>query len=137
MGTADSYQNVLLALAVWREARGSTAEAKAGIKHSILNRVAQPAGPYHHCRDIISNILCPAQFSSFSRKDANAVLLPDPSHGMDWAAWLECCAVVDTDQPDPTGGADTYYSIDIEAPAYDLPDKFTAQIDRFRFFKLY
>ena len=38
--TLESYSSVLTALAIWREARGESQEARRGVLHVILNRVA-------------------------------------------------------------------------------------------------
>ena len=136
MSTVESYERVLLALAIWREARGQSREAKAAVKHVVLNRAANPRGPFAKCPDVVSNILQPAQFSSFNRGDANAAVLPNPRNPGDWKAWLECCAVVDEDQPDPVDGSNYYFSVDIPAPSWAAPSKFIRQIGAFRFFRL-
>lgn len=133
---ATSYANILLALAVWREARGSSRAAKSGVKHVILNRVADPKGPYAHCKDVVSTILCPYQFSSFTRNDPNAALLPNPATEGDWAAWLECCSVVDDNDPDGTSGATHYFDSSIKPPAWADPSKVTVKIDHFTFYRL-
>src|SRR5437879_2493222 len=102
MSTIDTYPNILLALCIWREARGQDTAVKSGVKHVILNRAVRPSGPYVHCPDVVSNILAPYQFSSFNRNDPNASLLPNPKNSVDWEAWVQCCAVVDMEDVDPT-----------------------------------
>lgn len=136
MATLDQYSNLLLALAIWREARSQDRQAMLGVKHVILNRVAHPAGPYARCPDVVSTILCPYQFSSFNVEDPNATRLPNPKYPNDWMAWEECCAVVDSGDPDPTGGANYYFSVGIVPPNWAEPSKFTVQIGAFRFYKL-
>lgn len=134
--TADHYSQVLLALCIWREARNQSKPAKTGVKHVILNRVADPKGPYRNCTDIVQTILKPYQFSSFLPKDANASLLPDPCKPAEWKAWLECCDVVDSSEADPTSGATHYFSVDIAPPAWATPDKFTIALGAFRFYRI-
>lgn len=137
MTTFDNYPNFLLALCLWREARNQPIAAQTGIKHTILNRAANPKGPYRHCPDVITNILCPAQFSSFNKGSSQAVLIPDPDHSIDYKAFEQCCDVADTQDQDPTNGATHYYDISIQAPAWATPETFTCQIGRIRFHKLY
>ena len=132
MTTAESYERSLLALCLYREARGESRDAKVGVKHVILNRLADPIPPYGLCDTIPKIILCPRQFSSFNRLDPNSSLMPLGTE----LAWLECCEVVDADTQDPTGGATHYYSDNIPAPAWAEPAKFTVQIGAFRFYKL-
>jgi len=139
----DQYPNVLLALCLWREARGQSLEVKRAIRWVILNRVAHPSGPFVACRDLVSTILCPRQFSSFNAGDPNAAKMPSPKNPADWAAWLACCAVVDEPTEDAsgasldtTGGANYYFDTSIQPPAWADPLKLTKQIDTTRFYKL-
>ena len=131
-----SDPGMLLALCIWREARGQSPEAWAGVKHVILNRAANPKGPYSHCADVVSNILAPFQFSSFNPGTPEAGLLPNPAHTADFTAWLNICDLVDRQTADQTQGATHYFSVDIEPPAWASPEHFTVQIGAFRFFRL-
>ena len=143
--TFQSYADVLLALCMWREARGGSASLQYAIMRVIFNRVAEPKGPYSKCRSAVEVILCPFQFSSFNQGDANAAKLPDPSRKTDWAAWLQCCSIVDaaadpvsyqSEMGDPTKGATHYFDDSITPPAWADPSKLTLQIERVRFYKL-
>lgn len=141
--TAETYPNILLALCIWREARNQSRDARVGVKHVIMNRAARPAGPYRRCKTIQQNILqgaypskLPAQFSSFNHSDPNSSLLPNEDYAADWAAWLDCCAIVDEIEPDPTGGATYYFDTNIPAPRWADPKQFTVQIGKLRFYAL-
>jgi|SRR5476651_597573 N-acetylmuramoyl-L-alanine amidase len=136
MLTAEMYSSVLLALAIFREARGSSRQAKLAVKHVILNRVAHPSGPFSGCHDVVSNILAPFQFSSFNPKDPNSSLLPNPRLTAEWPAWLECCEVVDSNEADITGGANYYFDTSIKPPSWADPKRHTVDIDTFRFYRL-
>lgn len=131
--TAESYPNLLLALCLWREARGQTIEAKRAVLHVILNRAAQ--GFRGH--DPVSVVLWPWQFSSFNASDANSRLLPNPKQVMDWKAWLDCCAVVDEPGEDPTGGVVMYESEPDPAkrPPWATPEKLSVTVGPFRFYR--
>lgn len=136
-----TYEQWLAALCIWREARGASIQAMHAIWWVIQNRANDPAKRWP--RTIAGVILQPAQFSSFSRGDNNSVKFPAPpidgaAPSPDWSAFLNCQIAVSTDLGgDPTGGATNYESEPIEArPAWADPDKLTATIGPFRFYKL-
>lgn len=126
--TADSYDRILLALCVWREARGESSEGKRAVAWVIRNRVRDPRWP-NRVGDVV---LQPRQFSAFNSDDPNASKLPKPSA----KDWLECCEAADSDLPDPTGGATNYHAADGQSRDWAQEDKFTVQIGQHRFFKL-
>lgn len=135
--TLESYPNLLIALCIWREARGESREGKIAVKHVILNRVAKPKGPYVNCKDIASTVLCPWQFSSFNPKDANASKLPRPADKADWEAWLECCAIVDEPTTDPVNGADHYFVNGTPVPNWATENKLVKYLGSHKFYKIY
>lgn len=65
----------LLALCIWREARGESIYGKLLVAQTIKNRVQDPRWPNNY-RDVI---LQPNQFSSFNKLDSNAVQFPNNS----------------------------------------------------------
>ena len=139
-----SYQLVLLALVLWREARGRTLNEKLAIAHVIANRATDPQERWPKT---LSGVICEhEQFTSISPPKSitpaelsNAVAWPkdgDPN-------FLECCQIADDfgsacEGPDPTGGATNYYSDPIPAiPSWAADaSKETAHIGVFHFFKL-
>jgi spore germination cell wall hydrolase CwlJ-like protein len=130
--TSDNYSGVLTALCLWREARGQSADAKRGVLHVILNRIATK----FRGNDLVSVIQWPSQFSSFNHGNPDADLLPNPKNPLDWKSWLECCAVVDAPGDDPTSGAVMYESEpEGSRPAWATADNLTATIGPFRFYK--
>lgn len=132
--TIESYPVILTALCLWREARNQPDDAKRGVLWVILNR----AQVGFRGTDPVTVILAPYQFSSFNANDPNAHLMPNPKNAGDWAAWVQCCNVVDNPGSDPTGGAVMYHSYefgDPRWPAWATSDKLSAQIGPFRFYK--
>ena len=123
----DSY---LGPLCLYREARGETDDAKRGVYHVLLNRVADGRFP----DSLAEVVLQRKQFSSFNPGDPNAVLIP---HTTD-PAWIACCAVAAAPGDDPTGGATHYhsYSNPDSYPAWADPAKHTVDIGHFHFYKL-
>ena len=131
-----NYDQFIAALCIWREARGASMPAKAGVWHVIQNRASDAA--HRWPKTLAGVVLQPFQFSSFNHNDPNAVRLPVPDSS-EWPAWLDCCAVVGaTLDPDPTGGANMYHSFSAEAqyPAWADASKLTATIGPFKFYKL-
>jgi N-acetylmuramoyl-L-alanine amidase len=141
-----TYEQFLAALTLWREARGSSKDAKVAVWHVILNRVAQA----HKPSSIQDVVLAPKQFSSWNVKarpdlgldiyqtDPNAWKFPTPSFPADWAAWLDCVGVVvNPTVTDPTGGANHYEDCPVgKLPVWADPTKITATIGPFRFYRL-
>ena len=135
MTTAESYDHVMLAVAIWREARGESRDAKRAVAHVILNRIQDPRWP----DSAVEVVTQPRQFSCFNAGDPNATKFPTPKRASDWAAWMECCSVVDELEADydPTGGANHYHSLPAGAePDWAMPDKLTLTVGRLQFYKL-
>jgi cell wall hydrolase len=136
-GGADQgrfYDLFLLALCVWREARGEPLEAKTGVAWTVKNRAANPSwwgGPSYS-----SVILRAFQFSSFNHNDANATKWPVETD-TSWMASLEVAALVFSgNSSDPTGGATHYYSGKQEpAWAGDGSMRETCTIGAFKFYR--
>lgn len=90
MTAADALQALdrfLLALCVWREARGETARGKRLVAQVIKNRVADKRWPNTYDGVITQ----PWQFSSFNKTDANAYVFPTSTD----ASWPDCLAAAD------------------------------------------
>ncbi len=126
----EGYNLGLLALCLWREARGESPEARRAVLHVILNRMR--AGR----KSAADVVLKPRHFSSFNPDDANAAKYPRPGDP-EWPAFLECCAIVDSPGADPTGGANHYESCpDNAEPKWADDRRRTARIGPFEFYRL-
>lgn len=102
---------LLAALCVWREARSESPTAKLGVVWVLRNRNAMaPAQGFRHTMD--EEILRPWQFSSFNEGDPNSHLYPIGES----PTWTECKQAVASDEPDPTGGAQFYFSLPLKEP---------------------
>lgn len=77
----------MLALCVWREARGETQRGRRLVAQTIKNRVGDKRWP----KDFVAVILQPKQFSSFNADDPNAVQFPH----VDDAQWAACVTAAD------------------------------------------
>jgi spore germination cell wall hydrolase CwlJ-like protein len=126
----------LLALCVWREARGEGLLGKRGVAHVVQNRAAHPrwwGGPSLH-----SVILKPWQFASFNPGDANAEKWPsDDDHSFADCSDI-CDAVLRGADEDIVGGATSYYDNSIPPPvwAVDGSNELTLAVGRLKFYRL-
>jgi N-acetylmuramoyl-L-alanine amidase len=123
MNPGTAYEFILLALCLWREARGELSTTKLAVAWSIRNRVANPGWWGKTWAEVI---LAPWQYSSFNHNDPNATKWPaelDPS----WQDSLTVASQVYSDDlhdapilPDPTDGATSYYdmSMDTDPPSW-------------------
>lgn len=141
----------LLALCIWREARGESLSAKIGVGWVIYNR-CQMAPAQGFKADIMGNILKPWAFSSFMYGDPNASKYPEPGD----RSWKDCLTAADTidsvdkwtheeliHKIDPTNGAVFYDSFKVPPgthPPIGAPGwgktTFTVSIGNLHFFKL-
>ncbi len=146
MNPSTSYDKIMAALTIWREARGESQAARNGVFHVILNRAAQspkegwPATVHGVC-------VQPFQFSSFNLGAAASITWPIEKNAADWKAWEEIQQMIDSPLlADPTNGAQFYCDDSIEPPykswlgpnstLQDLMDKKTCQVGKLSFFKI-
>jgi cell wall hydrolase len=104
----------LVALCIWREARGEMQMGKLAVGCVIRNRINANSFFGHDWRNVI---LKPYAFSSFNVNDPNADKWPED----DEADWLDCVQAaqdVMDDHPDVTNGALYYYSKPLTAPPH-------------------
>lgn len=138
MPLIDYYPQILGAIAVWREGRGQSAEARRGIWWVLQNRIGNPL----FRPSLVRVILQPWQFSSFNANDPNVTKFPNEAVAMDWQAWLEILEMVENPGTDNTGGSCYYESFPIEQLAevrakspWFAEDKLACQIDQVRFYR--
>lgn len=135
MNAAESYEFILLALCVWREARGEIVSAKFAVAWSIRNRVVKPSW---WGRDWISVILKPLQYSSFNVNDPNAVKWPDP-RDTTWMSSVQAAqAAYLGNGDDPVSGATHYFdrSLDGNPPAWAASMIHVIDIGNLHFYKV-
>src|ERR1044071_5970090 len=106
MEPIESWELSILALCVWREARGEPDNAKLGVAWTVVNRARKPGwwgGP-----DITWVITHPFQYSSFNPNDPNATKFPQTTD----ESFKECLEAADGAHSslylDPTKGATHY-----------------------------
>jgi N-acetylmuramoyl-L-alanine amidase len=131
------YDLFLMALCVWREARGEPMEAKRAVGWVIRNRADKPGwwgGP-----SIASVVLHPYQFSSFNHNDPNSTKMPAPQDPSWIASLMAAQEAFAKSTSDPTGGAVDYYdkSMDSNPPPWATDGALVHACDlgSFHFFK--
>lgn len=140
MNSVQMYEFILLALCIWREARGESVQTKQAVAWSIRNRVQNPGWWGTGWAGII---LQPYQYSSFNRNDPNAAKLPIPKDPS-WEDSLEVAQMIytsgaDAQLPDPTGGATSYFdlSLDHNPPSWAIDGGMvkTCDVGRLHFYR--
>ncbi len=141
----SQYQIFMLALCLWREARGCTPDEIAAVACSIRNRVAKK----YRGDSYAAVVTAPAQYSSFpwfnpkNQRwiiDANGIKWPLPGTP-EWPKFELCISiatsVIQGPVADPTNGATHYYdnTLDANPPAWakDPTSTHKADIGHFRF----
>lgn len=127
-GLNDLY---LLALCIWREARGEPLAGKFAVGCVIRNRVRDARWPSSY-RDVILQKL---QFSSFNRSDPQVALYPT-SANKTWSDSVHAAMATLHCEQDYAQGANHYYATSIAAPSWADPAKLVAEIGAHRFYKL-
>lgn len=132
------YSRFMMALTVWREARGETLIGKVGVACVIWNRLKD--GRNRWPKNVVGVVLQRAQFSCFDVGDVNAVLFPRTDVKGEWEAWEESVRACEEAVMgnDPTDGANHYHAIPDGRPfpRWAAAAQETRQIGRHRFYRL-
>jgi len=145
MPTSDSleaemvrdYDRILLALCIWREARGESVTAKVGVGWTVRNRALRPSW---WGRDWAGVITKKWQFTSMTGAgDPNLIVWPDRTDST-WLASLDAAYTVYAGTvDDPTGGATHYFdkSLDRNPPSWATAPNMhhTKDIGAFHFYR--
>lgn len=130
--TMQDWDKAVLALVIWREARGEPIEGKLGVANVILNRVTATHLP-DQWDDIIERKW---QFSSLTAP-GDGMLVQWPHDGDQ--AWLDSMQaaerVFSRNGVDNTGGATFYCNLDVCDPTWAHTAIPTVKIGRHSFFK--
>lgn len=129
-----AYQLSLLALCIWREARGEGTQSMIAVGCSIRNRVQRPAW---WGKDYISVLTKKWQYSSMAAP-GDGQLIKYPQSG---DPQMEQCLqiaeqVISGAVINPFPGADSYYDDSIPPPKWATKDTFVGKIGRLNFHNL-
>lgn len=127
-----TYEQAMLALLVWREARGETRQAKIAVAFSVMNRVKNPKWWGTTLGAVIAKKW---QYSSMAAPgDPNLIQYPLPQDLSFQDSMSAVNAAINNDAINPVVGADSYYDNSIPPPKWAKPEQFVKQIGAFRFF---
>ena len=132
----ENYSDVeLLALCIWREARGETNDAQLGVGCSIRNRVLKGGWWGSTYRSVI---LKPWQYSSFNEGDPNSTKFPDPNDPVGMQCTENASLVINGNCADNTNGAQSYFdrSLDSNPPKWAATMTHTLDLGRLHFYKV-
>lgn len=130
----------LLALVIWREARGEPPEGKLAVAHVVMERTRRPnyrdsKGYTWGDGTVLSALFSPWQFSSVTDpKDPQLTRWPK-----DDLVWDDCVSAATWAllgmKPHPMPGADSYHDVSIPEPkAWEQEKTFVGQIGRLKFY---
>jgi N-acetylmuramoyl-L-alanine amidase len=130
----ESYRHVLLALVIWREARGEGPLCMTAVACSIRNRVSRPGW---WGKDYISVISKKWQYSSMSAPgDPQLIIYPQIGDAAFDKALEIADQVINEVVKNPVPGADSFYDDSISPPRWATKDTFVAKIGRMNFHNL-
>lgn len=135
----DDPIQMILARAIFGEGRSLSEQGRIAIGWVVRNRIgySQWGIAYH---DVI---LHPSHFSAFNKTDRNRKLVEDPSSDLTQRnAWHQCydlaSGILSGSIPDPTKGANHYYSTFIKPPdwAHSKGAVLTLRVENTLFYRL-
>lgn len=124
----------MLALVIWREARGEPHTGKIAVGYSIMNRVQRPSWWGDSVLSVVGKKF---QYSSMTDpNDKQLTFWPQPTD----PRWIECLAaardIYEHNVPNPVPGADSYFADTIPPPKWATPDKFVDKIGHHSFYNM-
>lgn len=125
---------VFLALAIWREARGESYDARVAVGCSVRNRVQRPKW---WGKTYLEVIFKKWQYSSLTDpKDRQLTTWPVfPDKSFDTALKIADDVIHDR-VAHPMPGADSYYDSSIDPPKWATPEKFVGKIGKLSFYNM-
>ena len=128
------WNPVLLAIALWREARGTGEAGMTAVGFSILTRVENPTWWGHTLVEVLGKKW---QYSSMAAPgDPQLLFWPDDAE----ESWRLAIAVADAvlakSVENPVPGADSYFDDSINPPKWASPDRLVAKVGRLNFYRV-
>jgi N-acetylmuramoyl-L-alanine amidase len=123
---------ILLALCVYREARGEIYTAKLAVAYTVVTRAAH-GGWWGD--SIMAVLRCPDQYTSMTHEgDPNLVVLPGPTDPFWDDSTQAAIAALSKSVSNPAPLADSYFSGDV-APYWAASATWIADVGAFKFFR--
>lgn len=126
-----TYERALLALLIWREARGEMHKTKVAVCYSVLNRVKNPKWWGTTLGAVIAKKW---QYSSMAAPgDPNLIQYPLPQDLSFQDCLLVVNAVIAGIENNPVEGADSYWDNSISRPRWATDTNFIGKVGAFSF----
>lgn len=125
----DFLDKFLLALCVWREARGESLRGKKLVASVIINRTRDDKRRWG--RDIRSVILQPLQFSSFNLGEPNSIKFPQNT-----SDWIDSAQAAEEAVAGTLASTANHYHAILVTPTWADPTKIVAKEGNHIFYKL-
>jgi N-acetylmuramoyl-L-alanine amidase len=131
----EIWEIAILALVVWREARGEGELGMRAVAWSIRNRVEHPAW---WGTDYGSVIAKREQYSSMTHAGDQQLSRFPAGDDASFAQALEIAYALIHDEPmvNPVPTADSFYDTSISAPNWATPDCYVGTVGRIRFYNV-
>lgn len=128
-----AYQEVLLALLIWREARGESEEAQIAVACTVRERVKRPSWWGHNWIEVITKKW---QYSSIAAPNDLQLILYPAAADKEFAMALRIAnEVIGGVIESVAAGATHYFDDSISAPAWATAEKFVRKIGRLNFYR--
>jgi spore germination cell wall hydrolase CwlJ-like protein len=134
LGQTEPFTDTfMLALAIYREARGEDLAAKIAVGCAIRNRVQHQGWYGRSWFDVTTK---PCQFSSFNLGEPNSIVFGGPNDHA-WSDSIAAGVRVMNGEPDPTGSATFYFDASRapNPPAWAAKYVHTVDIGAFRMYR--
>jgi spore germination cell wall hydrolase CwlJ-like protein len=143
--TWRNYESVLLALVIWREARGEPQETQLWVAWAIRRR-AEHHGWWNPSGTLTGALVQPRQFSSLTNP-GDPQLTVFPTHRLQAGSYVPdpsfLSAMMLADQvmamdptKDPTGGSDSFFDDSIKPPKGWTQERFRGKKGRMLFYQM-
>ena len=128
------YEELLLALCIWRESRGEPYEGQLAVAHCVRNRVLNPKWWGSSYYSVVTKKW---QFSSMTDpRDRQLTMFPDPGDERWHTARMIAANVMEGLSSHPMPGADSYYADYIDPPKWATDDKRVGVIGHHVFYNI-
>jgi len=128
------WSPVLLAIALWREARGTGETGMTAVAYSIMERVEHPTWWGHTLAEVLAKKW---QYSSLAAPGDPQLILWPVDEDVSWRlAMAVADAVLAKSVANPVPAADSYFDASIPPPKWATPERFIGKVGRLSFYRV-
>jgi len=128
------WSPIFLAIAIWREARGTGETGMTAVGYSIMERVEHPTWWGHTLAEVLAKKW---QYSSLAAPGDPQLILWPVDEDVSWRlAMAVADAVLAKSVPNPVPAADSYFDASISPPKWATPKRFIGKVGRLSFYRV-